>query len=116
MVKSGITKEELIEWGGTEVFSQAFALCNSGDVKDVKYDDDTLVVTGKIEQPSGWEMPVSFKLMAGGRIKSMCPCAQNQKFGRVCPHVVALGIALWVMEMDLPETSSSPSPSPYPSS
>ena len=116
MVKSGITKEELIEWGGTEVFSQAFALCNSGDVKDVKYDDDTLVVTGKIEQPSGWEMPVSFKLMAGGRIKSMCPCAQNQKFGRVCPHVVALGIALWVMEMDLPETSSSPSPSPSPSS
>ena len=115
MVKSGITKEELIEWGGTEVFSQAFALCNSGDVKDVKYDDDTLVVTGKIEQPSGWEMPVSFKLMAGGRIKSMCPCAQNQKFGRVCPHVVALGIALWVMEMDLPETSSSSSPSPSPS-
>ena len=102
MVKSGITKEELIEWGGETVFNQAFALCNSGDVKGVEYDDDTLVISGKIEQPSGWEMPVSFKLEAGGRIKSMCPCITNQKYGQVCPHVVALGIAQWVMEMDLP--------------
>ena len=90
MVKSGITKEELIEWGGPEVFNQAFALCNSGDVKDVSYNDDTLVVSGKIEQPNGWAMPVSLKLMPGGRIKSMCPCVQNQKFGKVCPHVVAI--------------------------
>ena len=59
MVKSGLTKDELIAWGGVEVFNQAFALCNSGDVKDVAYDDDTLVVSGKIIQPSGWEMPVS---------------------------------------------------------
>ena len=103
MVKSGITKEELINWGGPETFNQAFALCNSGDVKDVSYDDDALIVKGKIEQPDGWEMPVSFKLMPGGRIKSMCPCVENQKFGRVCPHVVAIGIALWVMEMDAPE-------------
>ena len=103
MVKSGITKDELVEWGGPEVFNQAFALCNSGDVKDVAYDDDTLVVSGKITLPSGWDMSVSLKLMPGGRIKSMCPCIQNQKFGMVCPHVVALGIALWVMEMDLPE-------------
>ncbi len=102
-VKSGITKDELVGWGGTEVFNQAFALCNSGDVKDVAYDDDTLIVSGKIEQPSGWAMPVSFKLMPGGRIKSMCPCVTNQKFGQVCPHVVALGIALWVMEMDIPD-------------
>lgn len=102
MVKSGISKDELVNWGGPEVFNQAFALCNSGDVKDVSYDDDTLVISGKIEQPSGWEMPVSLKLMPGGRIKSMCPCIQNQKFGRVCAHVVALGIAQWVMEMDLP--------------
>ena len=103
MVKSGISKEELIAWGGPEVFNQAFALCNSGDVKDVAYDDDTLVISGKIEQASGWEMPVSLKLMPGGRIKSHCPCIQNQKFGMVCPHVVALGIAQWVIEMDLPE-------------
>ena len=97
MVKSGITREELITWGGAEVFNQALALCNSGDVSEVKYDDETLVVSGKIEQPSGWAMPVRFKLESGGRIRSECPCITNQKYGQVCPHVVAIGLALSVM-------------------
>ena len=103
MVKSGVTKEELIEWGGSEVFNKALSLCNSGDVKDVTYNDDTLVIAGKIELPSGLEMPVSLKLLPGGRIKSLCPCITNQRDGKICPHVVALGIARMVMEMDIPE-------------
>ena len=100
MVRSGITREELIEWGGQEVFNQALSLCNSGDVADVRYDDDTLYVSGKIEQPSGWAMPVRFKLEPGGRIRSECPCATNQRYGQVCPHVVAIGLALSILEMD----------------
>ena len=100
MVSSGITRDELIKWGGDEVFNQGLALCNAGDVSDVKYDDETLTVSGKIEQPNGWAMPVKFKLDAGGRIKSECPCVTNQRYGQVCPHVVAIGIALMVMEMD----------------
>lgn len=103
MIKSGITRDEIINWGGAEVFNQAFALCSSGDVKDVEYDDDTLIISGKIEQPNGWEMKTSFKLMSEGRIRSFCPCPTNAKHGMVCPHVVALGIARWVMEMDLPK-------------
>ena len=99
-VRSGITREEVVGWGGPEVFNQALALCNSGDVTDVAYDDETLLVSGKIEQPSGWAMPVSFKLERGGRIRSNCPCATNQKYGQVCPHVVAIGLALSILEMD----------------
>ena len=109
MVKSGISREELIGWGGPEVFNQALALCNSGDVTDVRYDDDTLTVSGKIEQPSGWAMPVSFKLEAGGRIHSNCPCETNQRYSQVCPHVVAIGLALSIMELDEPEVSRLPS-------
>ena len=100
MVKSGITREELIQWGGEEVFNQALAICNSGDVSDVTYNDDTLEISGKIEQPSGWAMPVKFKLEAGGRIHSECPCITNQKYGQVCPHVVAIGLALTILEME----------------
>ena len=109
MVKSGISREELIGWGGPEVFNQALALCNSGDVTDVRYDDDTLTVSGKIEQPSGWAMPVKFKLEAGGRIHSNCPCETNQRYSQVCPHVVAIGLALSIMELDEPEVSRLPS-------
>ena len=117
MVKSGITKEELIKWGGPEVFNQALALCNSGDVSDVKYDDDTLVISGKILQPSGYQMPVSLKLKPNGRIDSKCPCPTNQRFGKVCAHVVASGIAPMVMEMDEPEErprSDAPAPAAPP--
>lgn len=107
--KSGITKDDLIQWGGEAVFNQAFALCNSGDIKDVSYDAGALEVSGKITQPGGWDMPVSFKIVSPGRIKSHCPCVSNRRHGMVCPHVVAIGIALWVSEMDAPEAPAKPS-------
>ena len=44
--KSGITQEELVKWGGMEVFRQGLALANSGDVIDAVYDDDTLEIRG----------------------------------------------------------------------
>ena len=71
-VKSGITHDEIIQWGGQEVFNQALALCNSGDVSDVKYDDDTLVISGKILQPSGYQMPVfECKVMMADLLKDL---------------------------------------------
>ena len=96
---SGITFDELRKWGGDDVFNQGMAIVNSGDVVQVAYDDEKLEVTGRINQPSGWEMPVRFHLEPGGRIRSFCPCYANQKLGQVCPHVVAVGIALAVREM-----------------
>jgi superfamily II DNA or RNA helicase len=106
MATSGITQQELIDWGGIDVFRQALALVNSGDVTHVEYDDDSLQIRGRLEQPSGWEMPVSFTLESGGRIRSACPCQQNQKYGQICPHVVALGLALMLRE--LPEDDPPP--------
>ena len=100
MVKSGITQEEIISWGGPEVFNQGLALCNSGAVTDVEYDDEALKISGKIERDDGWAMPVSFTLEAKGRIVSHCPCYANQKLGQICPHVTAIAIAQTVLEMD----------------
>ena len=100
MIRSGITQAELIQWGGPDVFNQALAIVNSGDVTAANYDDDKLEISGKIAQPSGWEMPVKFHLEPGGRIKSGCPCMQNQRYGQICAHVVALGIVVMVKEMD----------------
>ena len=50
MVSSGITREEVIQWGGAEVFNQALALVNAGDVVKVEYDDAAVEIRGKIEQ------------------------------------------------------------------
>ena len=100
MVKSGITQAELIKWAGNETFNQALALVNSGDVSDVEFNYDTLEVTGKITQRSGYDMKVRFHLEPNGRVKSYCPCARNQNMSMICEHVVALGIVLMVREMD----------------
>ena len=94
-----------MQWGGPGIFNQALAIVNSGGVTHAEYDDDRLEIRGRIEQSNGWEMPVSFHLEPGGRIKSACPCMQNQKYGQVCPHVVALGLAVMLLEMDGPEPS-----------
>ena len=110
-VKSGITQKELQEWGGGDVFNQALAIVNSGDITEFAYDDETLTISGKITQPSGFDMPVSLVLKPGGRIESKCPCITNQKYGMVCPHVVALGIAVMVSEMDDEEADDSSAPS-----
>ena len=59
MIRSGITREELESWGGKDVFNPGLALCNSGDVTDVRYDDETLTVSGKIQQRGGWAMPTA---------------------------------------------------------
>ena len=83
MVSSGITREEVIQWGGAEVFNQALALVNAGDVVKVEYDDAAVEIRGKIDQRNGWEMPVSLKLRERGRIESHCPCIKNQKWGQV---------------------------------
>ncbi len=100
MVKSGISQEEIISWGGVTTFNQGLKIVRDGLVGEVAYDDDTLEVSGKIEQPSGWMMPVKFKLLAGGSIRSFCPCDINRKFARICPHITAIAIALMVQEMD----------------
>lgn len=114
MVKSGITKEEIIAWGGAEVFNQALAMCNSGDVSDVKYDDDKLEISGKIIRENGWGMPVSLTLKDRGTIKSNCPCYHSQKLGQICPHVVAIAIAQMVIEMDDEPAAPQGSPSTEP--
>jgi len=106
MVKSGITLDEVKNWGGAEVFNQGLHLVQSGDVMGVEYDDEKVAVTGRVVFPTGNAPTITLKLEAGGRIRSSCPCRTNQQFGMVCQHATALGIALATLEMD--ETDAKP--------
>jgi superfamily II DNA or RNA helicase len=107
MITSGITQEEIIAWGGSEIFNQALALCNSGDVADAEYDDDALRISGHIRLGGDYLMPVSFDLLADYRIKSNCPCEKNTRYGQICPHVVALGIKIMCDEMAMIENAAA---------
>ena len=108
MDKSGITLDLVRSWGGNEVFNRGLALCQSGLVLACEYDAAKKTVSGRIDTESGWEMPVGFRLAERGRIVSQCPCEQNQRYGQVCHHVTALGIAMAVSEMD--DAPAAPAP------
>ena len=89
-----LTNEILIGWGGADVFNQALHLGRQGRVVKADWDPATCKATGKIAQPDGWDMPTGFTLQSDGHIRSHCPCRDNQEYGRICPHVVAIGLLL----------------------
>ncbi len=94
MKPSDLTIETLISWGGDSVFNRALKMAHSGKVVSASWNAQTHEVSGKIATPTGWDMPVKFDLLDNGTIKSKCPCRDNQEYGQVCPHVVAIGLLL----------------------
>ena len=94
MTPKDFTNEILIGWGGVEVFNQALHLAQRGQVVKADWHAAESRATGKIATSSGWDMPTGFILEPSGRIRSQCPCRQNQEFGMVCPHVVAIAVLL----------------------
>ena len=100
MAKSGLTLDEVRAWGGDEVFSQGLEMVSKEAVVSVSYNADSKTVSGKFEGSDGWKVHIFFVLKENGGIESHCPCYQNQKLGRVCQHVVALGIALAIAETE----------------
>ena len=94
MTPKDLTNDALIAWGGADVFNQALVLAKRGQVVRADWDDAAHKGTGKIATPSGWDMPTGFTLRADGLVVSHCPCRENREFGRICPHVVAVGLYL----------------------
>ena len=53
-----------------------------------------------IARESASEIYTRLRLRSPDKIESLCPCFTNQHSGQVCPHVVALGIALMLRHTD----------------
>ena len=92
MTPADFTTDLLVSWGGSDCFNAALALAKQNAVTEAHWDDVDHVISGKIAQHGGWEMPVSLEVLDDGTIISHCPCRTNSEFGQVCPHVVALGL------------------------
>ena len=106
VARSGVTREEIIQWAGPSLFNQSLPILQSGSVSDVSYDPATGEIKGKILQKGfgaikPWYMPVSFVRTAPGVIKSHCTCRANVNYGQLCQHVIAVGLGLLLQEMSL---------------
>ncbi len=88
----------LVKWGGESVFSQAEQLVRRGAVLKAEMKGD--LIEGVIARESGTELFTKLRVRENGTIDSLCPCFTNRNQGLVCPHVVALGIALMLRHAD----------------
>ena len=98
MLPSAITKKMLLGWGGDAVYAQAESMVRKGLVlkADIKGD----LISGVIARESSSEIYTKLRLRSNGTIESLCPCSTHRNLGLVCPHVVALGIALMLRHSD----------------
>lgn len=86
------TEKNLIAWGGQEVYSQAQKIAMQGHV--LKADLEGALLKGVIRRPESSELYTSCLVHPDGSVESKCPCPTNHHYGRICPHVVALGIMI----------------------
>jgi hypothetical protein len=98
MLPSAITQKMLLSWGGESVYKQAAQLVQRGLVLRADMRGD--LITGVIARESGSEIHTKLRVKPNGDIDSLCPCFTNQHSGQVCPHVVALGIAIMLRHAD----------------
>ncbi len=88
----------LVKWGGESVYVQAEQLVRRGAV--LKADMKGDLIEGVIARESASEIHTRLRIRENGTIESLCPCYTNRNQGLVCPHVVALGIALMLRHAD----------------
>jgi superfamily II DNA or RNA helicase len=98
MLPSNITRSLLVKWGGESVYTQAEQLVRRGAV--LKADMRGDLIEGVIARESAPEIYTKLRLRENGSIESLCPCFTNRNQGLVCPHVVALGVALMLRHAD----------------
>lgn len=92
MAKFLYTKEKMISWGGPDVYYEAeknYYLA----AKVIKAEYDGTKATGTILH-GGRPINTGFQITSSGLMESFCPCLKNRDEGKICPHVIALAIAL----------------------
>ena len=88
----------LVKWGGESVYAQAEQLVRRGAVLKADLKGD--LIEGVIARESAPEIYTKLRIRENGTIESLCPCFTHRNQGLVCPHVVALGIALMLRHAD----------------
>ena len=83
------THKILQDWAGKSAFQDGMTLFERGKVDTVDYDHP--FVTGQLSIGIRG-MRSKFEVLTDGLVENHCPCRENREEGKICAHLVALGL------------------------
>jgi superfamily II DNA or RNA helicase len=83
------THKILEDWAGKAAFRDGMTLFERGKVEKVEY--DAPFVTGQLSIGIRG-MRSKFEVLPDGLVENHCPCRENKEEGKICAHLVALGL------------------------
>ena len=83
------TQKTLEEWAGRATFKDGMLLFEKGKIDTVTYEHP--FVTGQLSIGVRG-MRSKFEVLSDGLVENHCPCRDNREDGKICKHLVALGI------------------------
>ncbi|MBT8041839.1 MAG: DEAD/DEAH box helicase [Pontiella sp.] len=83
------TQKIIKDWAGHQTFLKGMTLFEKGKVERVEYDPP--FVTGQLAIGMRG-MRSRFEVLKDGLVENHCPCRENREEGKICAHLVALGL------------------------
>jgi superfamily II DNA or RNA helicase len=83
------TQKILKDWAGRQTFQKGMTLFEKGKVDKVEFDPP--FVTGQLSIGIRG-MRSKFEVLNDGFVENHCPCRDNREEGKICAHLVALGL------------------------
>ena len=83
------TQKILKDWAGRQTFKDGMMLFERGKVDTVTFDPP--FVTGQLSIGVRG-MRSKFEVLPDGLVENHCPCRENREEGKICAHLVALGL------------------------
>ncbi|MEN7972425.1 MAG: SNF2-related protein [Verrucomicrobiota bacterium] len=83
------TQKILEDWAGKSTFRDGMTLFERGKVEKVSFDPP--FVTGQLSIGMRG-MRSKFEVLKDGLVENHCPCRENREEGKICAHLVALGL------------------------
>ena len=83
------TRKILEDWAGKAMFQKGVTLFEKGKVDKADYDPP--FVTGQLAIGVRG-MRSKFEVLKDGYVENHCPCRDNREEGKICAHLVALGL------------------------
>ena len=83
------TQKMLEDWAGRQTFKDGMTLFERGKVDKVTYEHPFVIGQLSIGLRG---MRSKFEVLKDGLVENHCPCRENREEGKICAHLVALGL------------------------